>query len=72
MEGGGRTGAMSGEVEGGEQRAEGGQWADHEELWRTADGEKFLLRFSTALKIKIFVQKVKKNGKSEKCSKFFN
>ena len=27
---------------------EGGHWADHEGLWRRADGEKFLLRFSTA------------------------
>ena len=30
--------AKSGEVEGVEQRAEGGHWADHEGLWRTADG----------------------------------
>ena len=28
---------------------EGGHWADHEGLWRTADGEKFLLRVSTAV-----------------------
>ena len=45
---GGRTRAKSGEVEGGGRRAEGGHWADHEGLWRTEDGEKFLLRFSTA------------------------
>ena len=44
----GRTGAKSGEVEGGEQRGEGGHWADDEGQWGTADGEKFLLRFSTA------------------------
>ena len=38
MEGGGRTGAMSGEVEGGEQRAEGGHWANAEGQWRAGDG----------------------------------
>ena len=38
---GGRTGAMSGEVEGGGWRGEGGQ-----RQWRTADGEKFFLLFS--------------------------
>ena len=43
-----RTGAKSGEVEGGKRRSEGGHWADNEGQWRTADGEKFLLRFSTA------------------------
>ena len=48
-QGGGQTRAKSGEVEGGGRRAEGGHWADHEGLWRTADGEKFLLRFSTAV-----------------------
>ena len=32
----------------GKWRAEGGHWADDEGQWRTADGEKFLLRFSTA------------------------
>ena len=35
-------------AEGGRRRAEGGHWTDHEGLWRTAEGEKFLLRFSTA------------------------
>ena len=35
-------------AEGGGRRAEGGHWADDEGLWQTADGEKFLLRFSTA------------------------
>ena len=43
-----RTGAKSGEVEVGERRAEGGHWADDKGQWQTADGEKFLLRFSTA------------------------
>ena len=32
-------------------RAEGGHWADDEGQWWTADGEKFLLRFSTAVKL---------------------
>ena len=29
---------MSGEVEGGERRAEGGHWEDDEGQWRMADG----------------------------------
>ena len=45
-QGGGRTGSMSGEVLG------GGRTADDEGQWRTADREKFLLRFSTAVKPK--------------------
>ena len=36
--GGRRTGAMSGEVEGGGRRAEGRHWADDEGQWQTADG----------------------------------
>ena len=45
---------MSGEVEGGERRAEGGHWADDEGQWRTADGEKFLLRFSNTQIITVY------------------
>ena len=30
--------AKSGEVEGGGRRAEGGHWAEHEGLWRRAEG----------------------------------
>ena len=32
-------------------RTLGGHWADEEGQWQTADGEKFLLRFSTANKV---------------------
>ena len=41
---------MSGEVEGGERKAEGGHWADDKGQWRTADRDKFLLRFSNTPK----------------------
>ena len=36
-------------MEDGGRRAEGGHWADHEGPWRRAEGEKFLLCFSTAV-----------------------
>ena len=42
-------------MEGRGRRAEGGHWADDEGLWRTADGEKFLLRFSTAEVLQYFL-----------------
>ena len=48
---------MSGEVLGGRQRADGGGWmADDKGQWWTADREKFLLCFSTAVKRQEFVE----------------